>query len=216
MIGNALILFALLSAPPTDAARTMRYVGNAGFEISDGVHTVLLDFPYVSGAYGYMKFEASELEPRRGSLCLISHAHADHFNPEAVVEVGCQVAGPTEVMKLVPESARLPGTSPWKFEGATAKCIDSEHGGVDHCTLVLKWHETTFIAAGDVESIVPLIKDIPRPDIFVLPYWLANQTSVVREAFPGVRIVLSHEEPGASVDSCNGCVRLNQGDSIQW
>lgn len=214
------MLMALLSASqtasPSDAPRTLRYVGNAGFEISDGTHTVLLDFPYVSGAYGYMKFEPGELRPRPGSLCLISHAHADHFDGEAVAEVGCQVAGPAEVMGRVAESSRFPGTSPWKFESATATCIDSDHGGVEHCTLVLDWHGATIIVAGDVESVKPLIRSLPEPDIFVLPYWLAKEASLVQEAFPGAKIVLSHEEPGASVDACNGCLRLQQGDSIPW
>ncbi len=194
----------------------MRYIGNAGFEISDGSHTVLLDFPYVSGAFGYMKFQDSDLVPRSDALCLISHAHADHFNAEAIRKIGCQVAGPAEVMKLVPKSSWLQGESPWKFGFAVASCIDSEHGDVEHCSLVLTWHGTTIVAVGDVESVAPLLKAIPSPDIFVLPYWLADQASLLREAFPGVRILLSHEEPDATVDSCNGCERLTQGASIRW
>lgn len=216
MITKTFILVALLAASPPDATGTLRYIGNAGFEISDGVHTVFLDFPYESGAYGYMRFDASEMKTRPGSFCLISHAHADHFNPDAIDQVGCRVAGPSEVLSVVAESARVPGPSPWKLESATATCIDSEHGGVEHCTLVLKWHGTTIVAAGDIESLVPLIKELPRPDILVLPYWLASEASIVREAFSDVKIILSHEEEGASVDPCTGCLRPSQGDSIQW
>ena len=216
MISNALLLLALLAQPSMDGSRTMRYIGNAGFEISDGTHTILLDFPYVSGAFGYMEFDSSELASRPGSLCLISHAHADHFDTEAIGRVGCQVAGPSEVLDLVPAPSRLKGASPWTFESATATCVESEHGDVEHCTFVLSWHGTTIVAAGDVESVSPLLEVIPTPDVFILPYWLADQSPVLLKAFPGVRIVLSHEEAGAKTKPCDGCERLSQGDSIRW
>lgn len=216
MITKALALALLLAANPAPESRTIRYIGNAGFEISDGRSTVLLDFPYESGAYGYMTFGDRELEPRPGSLCLVTHAHADHFASAAMQRIGCLVAGPAQAMGLVPESSRMQGQSPWSFDSAEARCIDSEHGDIDHCSFVLTWHGTTMVVAGDLETVEPLLEGLPAADLFVLPYWLASEAALVRGRFPGAKILLSHEEPGAEVGPCVGCLRLGQGDSIPW
>ena len=49
-----------------------RFIGNAAFEITDGEFTLLTDFPYQSGAFGYMTYDPAEVARRlhvtRGGL----------------------------------------------------------------------------------------------------------------------------------------------------
>jgi hypothetical protein len=76
---RALFLCLPLSAPVAEAQELrFRFIGNSGFEISDNVDTILLDFPYESGAYGYMTFDSGEVHARRSTLCLFS------FRPKGI------------------------------------------------------------------------------------------------------------------------------------
>ena len=62
----ALATFVLLTAvvAPSPGIEA-RFIGNSAFEVSDGTATILIDFPYQSGAFGYMTFLPAELRPRR-------------------------------------------------------------------------------------------------------------------------------------------------------
>ena len=39
----------------------IEFIGNAAFRITDGTTTLLTDFPYRSGASGYMSYEAADI-----------------------------------------------------------------------------------------------------------------------------------------------------------
>lgn len=40
----------------------IRFIGNCGLHMTDGNANLYLDFPYKSGAYNYMEYDASEIE----------------------------------------------------------------------------------------------------------------------------------------------------------
>jgi L-ascorbate metabolism protein UlaG (beta-lactamase superfamily) len=91
--GALITLLGLLAAATTFAqGLDVTYIGNAGFLVSAGEQRVLVDGLYRQGAKGYVKIPAEELEkleqakvPYDGiDLVLVTHHHADHFDPQSV------------------------------------------------------------------------------------------------------------------------------------
>ncbi len=204
----------LLAAPPPEEALTLRFIGNAGFEITDGTSTILVDFPYQSGAYGYMRYDSTEIRRRDNALCLFTHSHADHFSAERLPGIGCTVAGPSSVLAQRTASEALDEESPWRFGSATIRCIASEHGDVDHCSFVLNWQERDIVVAGDVETVEPVLRQVAEVDLLIMPFWVSEEATAIRDRFPGVRMLLVHEEPGEDRVECAGCLHLDQGESM--
>ncbi len=68
---------------------TATFIGNEAFKITDREVTLFTDFPYQSGAYGYMEYDEALVKRTPNSYCLFSHGHRDHFAAELVGQVGC-------------------------------------------------------------------------------------------------------------------------------
>ncbi len=58
----AVLVTTLFASGQADSL-TIRYVANAGVELSDGATTLLVDLPYVSGAFDLMTYDPSALAP---------------------------------------------------------------------------------------------------------------------------------------------------------
>ena len=206
-----------LGEPAAPAAATLwfRFVGNSAFEISDGESTLLTDFPYRSGAFDYMTFPSSELRRRERALCLFTHRHGDHFDPAALAEVGCAVAGPREVMAAAAEAVRLGAGPTWKFGGATIRCLPTSHADVEHCSYLVEWHGRRWFVSGDVEDLAGLDGLEGPLDAVFLPAWLASDATA-RDAAKrlGARLVVHHHTAGQTLTGCIGCLVPAQGSTF--
>ena len=207
------LLFVLATTASSPPELRVRFIGNAAFEISDGSTSILTDFPYQSGAFGYMKYRDSEIRTRSGAVCLFSHRHADHFAPSLIDKIGCSVIGPSEVLSRVPESQQLRGAPLWHFGSATIRCISTEHGSVEHCSYVIDWHDLRIVFAGDVEHL-ELLKDLASVDVLFSPVWLADKAQAARASWPGLKIILCHRKPDEMLPKCQDCLFPNQGGSF--
>ena len=219
MYSNAMksLMIMLLALGAAEAQELeFRFIGNDGFEISDGSSTILVDFPYRSGAFGYMTFDSSELEARDHALCLFTHRHDDHFDPDALAGIGCSVAGPAEVLAKVDERLHLSGGPTWRFGEAEITCLDTEHSDVDHCSYVIRWHDRSIFISGDVEELSGLYGLQEPLDIIIISSWLVPHESQIRERFPDAEIVLSHHVAGEARAVRSGCVVPVQGSSYSW
>lgn len=212
--GNAMrILVAVLlgSAAVEAAGIDARFIGNSAFELSDGTSTILLDFPYESGAFGYMSFAPAEIHRRVNALCLFTHRHADHFDPEAIADVGCTVAGPNDVQALVPEPLRAGPGPVWHFGGATIECITTAHGRVEHCSYLIRWHGVRILVSGDIESLEVLDDREQNVDVAFLSSWLAAGVEPGNSFGSQARVVIHHHAPEEDV-RCRGCLVPSQGE----
>ena len=73
-------------------ALDFQFIGNEAVAISDGRMLLVSDYPYRSGAFGYMKCVPSVLSPAgRSVLLLITHGHDDHFAPKGVIDSSWRV-----------------------------------------------------------------------------------------------------------------------------
>jgi len=205
--GLAVLMSAALSATTLDA----RFIGNSAFELSDGTATILLDFPYKSGAFGYMTFPDRELHPRKDSLCLFTHRHDDHFDASQVARIGCSVAGPAEVQATVDASLRAGPGPTWDFHGATIECLATPHAQVEHCSYLINWHGLRFFISGDIEGLQPLEPFPAGVDVLFLPAWLASELKARRS---DSRVVIHHHTSNEVVPPCPGCTVPVQGSSV--
>jgi L-ascorbate metabolism protein UlaG (beta-lactamase superfamily) len=187
-----------------------RFIGNAAFEITDGTSTILVDFPYRSGAFGYMAFPSAEVHLRPGALCLFTHHHADHFDPAAVAVVGCTVAGPDEVRLAAPERSRA-GPGPWRHGAARIECLPTPHASVEHCSYRVSWHGVEVFLSGDIEDLEPLRRSPQRFDVLFLASWLLPALDGVDPAAASARVVVHHHGPEEEVSPCDRCLVPEQG-----
>jgi L-ascorbate metabolism protein UlaG (beta-lactamase superfamily) len=208
----ALVTTTTLFAATPSHPISIRFIGNAAFELTDGEAVILVDFPYQPGYSGYMTFDRSELHERRPSLCVFTHRHRDHFAAESIAAVGCTVAGPNDLLAALPEAVRAGAGPVWKFAGAEVRCIPTEHVG-DHCSQLLAWHGQRLYFAGDVEELSGLDRVEGGLDMVFLPAWLASKASEVRAKRPGVRIVIQHHQSDESVQ-CEDCTVPRQSGAV--
>ena len=55
--------------PPDPPRLTARFIGNMAFAITDGKTTLYTDFPYESGAFGYMSYDFASLPKAPRTPC---------------------------------------------------------------------------------------------------------------------------------------------------
>jgi L-ascorbate metabolism protein UlaG (beta-lactamase superfamily) len=213
LVALALVATTALFAASPSSSLSIRFIGNAGFELTDGDATILLDFPYQSGAFGYMTFDRSELRGREPSLCVFTHRHPDHFDAQSIATVGCKVAGPRDLLAALPEASRAGEGPVWGFAAAQVRCIPTEHAGIGHCSILIVWHGQRLYFAGDIEDLTGFDRVEGGLDVVFLPAWLASEATALRAKLPGVRIVIQHHKSGEVV-SCSDCMVPEQGASV--
>lgn len=200
-----------------------RFIGNAGFELTDGASTILVDFPYQSGAFDYMTFPRDELRARPGALCLFTHQHADHFDAAAARAVGCTVAGPGAVQAAVPDSVRAGAGPVWEFAGARIECLSTPHAGIEHCSYLLRWHGVTIFISGDADDIGVLNHLSEAPDAIFLPYWMFDRPGSfvptlnrLEEVTPRSQVIINHHPSNAEgIATCERCRLPRQGEEFR-
>src|SRR5947208_1528218 len=100
MIPAAIALALAAQAPPAGPQLRATFIGNEGFHITDGRIALLVDFPYVPGAFGYMQWGKENVPPGPRPLCLVSHAHEDHFSPRLAKEYCAILVAPPEAVQM--------------------------------------------------------------------------------------------------------------------
>lgn len=79
--------FSITSFAQSDEIK-IRFIGNCGLHLSDGVNDLYVDFPYESGAHKYMTYPDSELDSiPDGAFFLFTHKHTDHYANKLVKDL---------------------------------------------------------------------------------------------------------------------------------
>lgn len=93
------ILISILSGAQANTI-TIRYIGNCGLYMTDGTLDVYVDFPYKSGAFGYMEYPVSEIDSIKAKAThIFTHRHPDHYSKKSVKKLSGTVYGPWKVKK---------------------------------------------------------------------------------------------------------------------
>lgn len=137
---------------------SLTYLGVAGWQISDGTHTVLVD-PYFSRPADPWK-DLPDLAairkrvPQHADVVLVGHAHPDHAldAPEVAKLTGAALVGSPEVLEAA-HKAGLPdesllvakGGEDYQFDGYSVRVIPALHSAIGY-------------PYGDVDTVAFLVR----------------------------------------------------------
>ncbi len=147
----------------------IKFLGNCGLYITDGKLNLYIDFPYKSGAYGYMKYEKSEIDSlKNNSIFLFTHRHADHYSKKILKEYKSKHSGKFFGNWNVKKIERLNNS----IEDFKIEPFKTKHKFTfKHYSYLLTWHGKKMFFSGDTEDI-KTIKTLKNIDWVFIPYWL--------------------------------------------
>lgn len=147
----------------------IKFIGNCGLYLTDGKANLYVDFPYKSGAYGYMKYNPLEIDSiKENAIFLFTHRHADHYSKKILNKIKNKhrdkVYGNWNIRKFRDLEDSI---DDFKIEVFKTKHLFS----LKHYSYLITWHGKKIFFSGDTETAdtIATIKDI---DWAFVPYWI--------------------------------------------
>jgi L-ascorbate metabolism protein UlaG (beta-lactamase superfamily) len=132
-------------------AITIRFIGNCGLYMSDGSLSVYVDFPYASGAFGYMQYPDTEIDSiRTNATHIFTHRHPDHYSRRLVKKLSGTVYGPWKVKKKRRADLAAPVYS---AADLSVQTFHTKHRFArHHYSYLITWHGKRIYLSGDTEG----------------------------------------------------------------
>lgn len=150
---------------------TVRFIGNCGFSITDGVSSIYFDFPYKSGAHKYSEYNLSELDSIKDHpIFIYTHRHSDHYSGKLVRRSAKKNTGQVFTPRNVEKITQLNNTvSDFKIETFHTK----HNFSFNHYSYLITWHGKKIFISGDTEnpSTIATLKGL---DWAFVPAWLVS------------------------------------------
>ncbi len=214
----AVFVLVLLIALPVDAGElTFTFIGNEAVHITDGTNTVISDFPYASGAYGYMAYDENNVPETDGAILLITHAHTDHWDSKRFLEMDdTRVIGPPSVTENLPKERVIDVAS-----GAAARpghldvlAIATPHEmAADHFSYLLIWHGLRIYFPGDTETPAEILHRRDIDVLFITP-WLIRTIARQKLTLDCEKLVVYHQKTDESFPDFQDVIRMKQGEQF--
>jgi L-ascorbate metabolism protein UlaG (beta-lactamase superfamily) len=209
------LLFALASSLSAVHAAHLevRFIGNMAFSITDGKTTLLTDFPYQSGAFGYMTYDTGAPSVPSGSLCLVTHGHLDHFDPSLFQKLDAAlIAPPSTVAKL--ETKRAIALAPkMSYRDIRIEAFRTPHGDVEHYSYLVIWHGLRLYFTGDTDSAEQLLAMRDLDVAFVSP-WLIEAVARQKGRIDSRLLVAYHHRAGETIAALQNRRVPKQGETF--
>lgn len=192
IIGLILLLLTNLSYAQTKEI-TVTFIGNAGFYMTDGTTNIYFDFPYKSGAFGYMPYDAAELNKiKDNSIHIFTHKHADHYAKKIVKKLKGKVYAGMNRKKISRLEKEIPD---FKIKSYKTK----HRFSFKHYSYAIEWHGKKLFVSGDTEhpETIGLIKDI---DYAFIPTWILYYANLKNISIDAKNKVLYHLYPNEKVE----------------
>lgn len=206
----AVLTAVALTLPQTDSLR-ISYVGNAGFELSDGATTLLVDLPYESGAFDLMTYDPSSIEGVGATVAVITHRHADHFDPTLFLAKEWLVFGPSEVAAGLPADRVIHGDEQ-RIGEFVVRRFRTPHRDTEHYSILIVWGGRRLYFVGDTEDPGHMLGMRGLDVLFVTP-WLTCAMERVGGTPDAHELILHHQFPDGRLDVCGNPRIVKQGDS---
>lgn len=147
----------------------VRYIGNCGMQLSDGELDVFVDFPYKSGAYGYMTYDSIQLgRIPEGAIFIFTHRHADHYSKKLVKPYKARVYGPWKNKVKTAGDTIINDTA----HAFIVQAYSTKHRFARyHYSYLITWHGKRIFISGDTTN-PETAGSIPQMDIAFAPTWL--------------------------------------------
>ncbi len=220
------------TAPAALAARhgavEVRYLANEGFLVDGAGKRLLVDALFGSGIAGYAAVAPdirSDLEAGAGTwggvdVALATHAHGDHFDPDAVRRF--LAANPEAVFVSTPQAkARMAGGDPallerfvavlpdpgavrrLELEGVSIDVLNLHHGvrepPIENVGYVVTLGDLRLLHFGDTEAKLeefePYLELLADTEVALLPFWFLSsewRAAMVRDRIRPRWIVAAH------------------------
>lgn len=214
---HMLILIAVFAAhmPVWAGELTFTFIGNESFHITDGENTIISDFPYQSGAFGYMEYEMDDVPTTDNAICLVTHVHTDHWSPKLFEKLkNAKVIGPPSVTKYVEDDRIIQIES-----GAAARlgdldvlAISTPHNlAQDHFSYLVDWHGLRIYFPGDTETPAEILHRRDIDVMFITP-WLIRTIERQNLTLDCKKLIVYHQKSDEEFPDFQGVVRMEQGE----
>jgi len=169
-----LLTFCLLATVGFSQAQAIQieFIGNCGLHMTDGQSNVYVDFPYKSGAYGYMEFDETRFDRiEDDAIFIFTHKHADHYSKKNLKKVMKEKGGQKFGVSNIGELEKL-GES---VEGFDIEVFKTKHTffGIPfrHYSYLITWYGKRIYLSGDTTN-PETIGRIENIDLAFVPYWI--------------------------------------------
>lgn len=214
-----LVLFAITFVSSADAGELkFTFIGNMAFHISDGETTLLSDFPYKSGAYGYMDYDMEKVPEVRGGLHLITHFHSDHWNVRLFREMNqrTKIIAPPGITERLKKKRVIPfsTTESMKYNGISVKAIEMPHKlAPEHFSYLVTWHGKRLYFMGDTETPADILKQTDIDVLFISP-WVIRTIERQNLSLDAKELVMYHQKLGEEVVPFQNYRRMTEGETF--
>ncbi len=186
----------------------IKFLGNCGLFMTDGNLNLYVDFPYKSGAYGYMTYKPELLDSlQANSIFLFTHGHADHYNRKLFKKTNQKLYGPWPVKFLMSKKRKyrldelndsLPNFSITEYK--------TKHGfSFKHFSYLVEWNKKRIFISGDTHLSDTLVS-IKNLDLVFAAPWVLTDAWERKLNIDSKEIILYHHR---SVERVN-----NKSDKI--
>ncbi|WP_412984680.1 MBL fold metallo-hydrolase [Pontimicrobium sp. IMCC45349] len=150
----------------------IKFLGNCGLYITDGTTHIYTDFPYKSGAHGYMEFDSTELDSiKHNSIFIFTHKHSDHYSKKHLNKILKEKGGQKYGVSNISELENL-NNSLDNFEIKAFKTTHKVFGiSFRHYSYLITWHGKRIYLSGDTTNPETIGK-IKNMDWAFVPYWI--------------------------------------------
>jgi len=174
----------------------IKFIGNCGLYLTDGLSNFYIDFPYKSGAHKYMEYDKSEIDSiKDNAIFIFTHRHSDHYSHKILKKLNGQKFDPWSI----PELEKLNNSIP-EFHIKSFRTSHKVYGiSFKHYSYLITWHGKKIYISGDTGDLEDLktIKNIEWA--FVNP-WLYMNQKTENFKIDANKIGLYHLYPNQKVD----------------
>ncbi len=196
MRGLIIPVMVLIANSAAGQGKTIQidFLGNCGLFMTDGTLNICIDFPYKSGAYGYMTYNLNLPDSiPENTIYIFTHGHADHFDRKLFKETNRQLFGPWPVKAFISGKRKLSfhELNAISQNFSVQKFTTRHRLSLKHYSYLIEWDGKRIYISGDAEN-ADVIGNMKNLDLVFAPGWLLNDASDKNIAIDTKKIVLYH------------------------
>lgn len=197
LISIITLLFCSVFALSQSSKIEIRYIGNCGLHITDGVTHIYTDFPYKSGAHHYAKYKDSELDSiKQNSYFIFTHKHSDHYYKGKMKHILKKKNGKKYGKWNMSELENLSKIIP-DFE---IKAYKTKHlFSFKHYSYLITWHGKKIYLSGDTEHEETILT-MKNLDWAFIPAWIIKNIVEAGKDIDTKKIAIYHIGPKDNVN----------------
>ena len=213
--GLLLSVIVLCSVTAHAGELTFTFIGNMAFHITDGETTLLSDYPYISGAFGYMEYDEKDVPEIKDGLHLVTHFHTDHWAARQfkAMDQKTKIIAPPRMTKRLDQDRVIPVTTdaPMTFKDITLEAIPMPHRlAPEHFSYLVTWKGKRIYFMGDTETPEDILKQKDLDVLFISP-WIVRTIERQNLTVDAKQLILYHQKIDEEVPEFQNYLRIKQG-----